>query len=490
MAHVEIYRLKKTVDPAIRDLSVFDYTVRGAGPDPIHYVREWTGEMYGTMPLTIPGRLMSEPPKDYHGGEIRNGDIVVVDGTAYFMDCLQGSKFIELDSFDAGSVRQAQLRPPAEVIPEDADKAETDYPAEEPGGFDDGQLRVFYAAVEGGLAAENTGMAGLINITENPDCFDLLSAFTEREYGVPAAPAPDRDTEPEVKPVMVQNTDLAALLLAMHAVGGDYMRDAGHNVKTLAAGGDDFFIMANAGMLVVTPARPVFRRDTHEHEMWMQPDKSPDIRTFVMSVTGREDGRITGNVFEAGLYDLQDCIRDSSFFFTHLDAEMKNGASRRFTLEEWDAMDRYDRDRLKSWVKHCDPADEARIETRLDVLRRDALETGRPGTAGEFLSEINRGFMSRAENPPPDMLRVAPEAAREILAQNAAHVFRLMPNNTEPLPPIDALKIGQYPVCNEFAVRRRDWEGIEKWARRASGEMLRQNGRGLRDKSEHKGEEL
>ena len=94
MAHVEIYKLKKTAPQQIRDYSVFDYMAQGVAPDPMHYVKEWAGEMHGTLPLTIPGRLMLEPPKDYYGGDIKNGDIAVVNGTAYYMDRLQGSKFI------------------------------------------------------------------------------------------------------------------------------------------------------------------------------------------------------------------------------------------------------------------------------------------------------------------------------------------------------------------------------------------------------------
>jgi hypothetical protein len=307
-----------------------------------------------------------------------------------------------------------------------------------------------------------------------------------RSPAVPMTSAP----EPVIKPVMVHNTDLAALLLEMHAVGGDYMRDAAHNIKALANKGDDFFIMANAGMLIVAPVDLVFRRDTHEFEMWMTAYKSPDVRTFVMSVTGRDGGRITGNLFEADLYDLQDYVRENSFFFTHLDAEMKGGAARRFTLEEWDAMDQFDRSQLKSWAKHYDPADEGKLAAYLSVLRRAAPENRQPVAAGEFLSEINRQFMERASNPQPDMLRVAPEAAKEILAQSAADVFRLMPNDMEKLSPIDAIKVGQYSAGNEFAVRRCDWAGIEKWAQMASGDILRQNERGDRDKSKHRGEEL
>jgi hypothetical protein len=65
-----------------------------------------------------------------------------------------------------------------------------------------------------------------------------------------------------------------------------------------------------------------------------------------------------------------------------------------------------------------------------------------------------------------------------------------MPNDMERLSPIDAVKVMAYQSCREFAIRCYDWAGIEKWAQRAAKEILRQNERGERDKSRHKGEEL
>ena len=107
MAQVEIYKLRKTVPREIRECSAFDFMYRGTAPDPAHYTKEWEGQMHGTLPLTIPGRLMLETPKDYHGGDIKNGDIAVVNGTPFYFDKLEGSKFIELDTFDGSKVREA-----------------------------------------------------------------------------------------------------------------------------------------------------------------------------------------------------------------------------------------------------------------------------------------------------------------------------------------------------------------------------------------------
>ena len=293
------------------------------------------------------------------------------------------------------------------------------------------------------------------------------------------------------QPVMVKNTDLAALLLEMHAVCGDYMKDAKYNIRTLANKGDDFFMMMNSQMLAITPANQLFHWDTTEHEAWMLAGDTPDVRTFVLSVTDRSGGRITGNLFEADLYALQDYIQGNSFLFTHLDAEMKDGTTRRFSLAEWGGMDRYGRDQLKSWTKHYDPVDEAKLTTYLGVLRWAVEENKAAVSPGEFLMQINAPYMAQARNVERGMLRLAPGAAKEILAQDAAPVMRLLFYGMEKLMPVDAAKTGLWISPDfEFAIHPRDCAGLEKWAQRAAGEMLRQAERGERDKGKSHGEEL
>ena len=79
MAYVEIYKLRKTVPREIREYSLFDFMDINKSPNPAHYIKEWAGQMHGTLPMTLSGRLMLEPPANYHGGEIENGDIAIVD---------------------------------------------------------------------------------------------------------------------------------------------------------------------------------------------------------------------------------------------------------------------------------------------------------------------------------------------------------------------------------------------------------------------------
>jgi len=240
---------------------------------------------------------------------------------------------------------------------------------------------------------------------------------------------------------------LSELLLEMHTLGGDYMKEAKHNLQILAEGGNEFFIMMNDHMLTVTPAEPIFHKDTAEHETWMTMDRTPDVRTFVMSVTERDGGRVLGTLCEADLAALQNSIRFNS-------------------------------------IKHDTPADEGKLAAFLDVLRWAVGENRRAIPTGLFLQQINERYMAQSHAPQPGWFRVSSEAARDLLAQDAANIFKAYPEPSARLMPIDAAKASLWTAGKfEFFVRHDECEKIERWARRAAGEMLRQSERGERSKS-------
>lgn len=105
MAEIEIYKLKKTVDPDVRDYGMFEFFGAG-GPFPQNYVREWAGDPNVGNLETLCGRLMLNPPADYHGGPLDKGDIAVINGDAYFLDRESGYKFEAVD-FDTSAIKDA-----------------------------------------------------------------------------------------------------------------------------------------------------------------------------------------------------------------------------------------------------------------------------------------------------------------------------------------------------------------------------------------------
>jgi hypothetical protein len=282
----------------------------------------------------------------------------------------------------------------------------------------------------------------------------------------------------------VTDTDLSSLMMQMHSLGGDYMCEAKYSINALASKGDDFIVMAQPEFLSVTSVDQALRRDTSEHQSWTQRDKLPDgARLFILSVTSREDEKITGNLCELDFLALRGFLQIFSISFSHIDAEMQDGTSRKITLDEYNRMDPADRSQIKSYLRHYTPADKENFGTSLETLRWTVQERRQAITPEELVARMNAEYMTQAEYPQSDMLRVAREAAQEILAQNIVPVFRLMENGAEKLSPIAAIKTGLWFTSeNEFAIRREDLPDVGKWAGRSAADILRQTERGEKEK--------
>jgi hypothetical protein len=105
MAQIEIYKIKKTADPKIKDFGMFEFFGSG-GPYPENYVREWSGELDSGDLETLFGKFSMNPPKGYHGGALGKSDIAVVDGKAYFLD-RNDYYSLEQINFDTSSIKDA-----------------------------------------------------------------------------------------------------------------------------------------------------------------------------------------------------------------------------------------------------------------------------------------------------------------------------------------------------------------------------------------------
>ena len=269
-----------------------------------------------------------------------------------------------------------------------------------------------------------------------------------------------------------------------------YMRDAKDNLQTLAIGGtDDFLVMANNEVMDVVPAWEVYHHSLIRYT-WLQADLPPDTRTFAISITSRDEGHIVGNLYSIDLALTQNSIRKYTPDFTHVDIVLEGGENITLTAEQWQEADEHIITPIMSSEYRYDPADEDRLTTYLDAIRWTREDCGKAVTAAEFIAAVNATYMAQTNSPQHNMLRVAPDAAKEILAQNAAHVFWISLDGTKRLTPVDAAKAGMWPKGREFGVMRSDLAGLEKWARRASADILRQAERNAPDRSKNKGTEL
>ena len=82
---------------------------------------------------------------------------------------------------------------------------------------------------------------------------------------------------------------------------------------------------------------------------------------------------------------------------------------------------------------------------------------------------MNAAYMERAENPQQDMFRIPLVTARDMLSHGDAGVFRLLPEGAKQLSPLDAMQSRGglwYPQYREFAIKKEDISGMDKWADR------------------------
>ena len=320
---------------------------------------------------------------------------------------------------------------------------------------------------EMGYITKTTRLSDIYHgLQDIPDKYRLLPKSNESIWGFEETP----------ERVMVQNTDLSALLLEMHAVCGDYMCDAKYNVA-LMKNCDEFFVLDKGCMLMVYPANLLYYSDTYEHELWQSLTDSPDYKAYFMSVESRENGQVIGSLYEAEVSSIQDSIQTLGIDFTHIDAEMKDGTNCSFTHAEWKSMEQLERDQLKSCVKHYSSSDKALLSSFTSNLGSllSCKSIHDSMTTHEFLHRINKSYMDKAANKKTGMIRITLDVARELLTQNESDVYRMTAKGTEKLLPLDAVKTGLwYSFDREFAIKPNDLKGLEKWAKRTAGDFIQQ----------------
>jgi hypothetical protein len=284
--------------------------------------------------------------------------------------------------------------------------------------------------------------------------------------------------DPSVSFIKVTDVNMFTLLLEMHALGGNYTQDAKHNLQALMSG--DCFITVTAEKLTVFPAAEVLHLDS-EANRGIHAACDADARVFFVGMIG---GGYLGNIQELVTGEIKDGVRNMSYDAVQIDVDFKDGTNRVFSPVVWSGLPNSERDRVAGAIERFDPIDKQNAETYLNAFRRDGESLGNAVTAGDFLAGLNADFMARAQNRQPDMLRVARDAAQEMLA-HGAEVYRLMPECAVKLSPLDAMKSRGlwYSEHREFAIKRDGLEGLEKWAERKAGDIERQIERGALGKS-------
>jgi hypothetical protein len=290
------------------------------------------------------------------------------------------------------------------------------------------------------------------------------------------------------QPAVVKDVDLAPFLVKLHALTGCPQRNANHALGTLTAlRSTEYLLLLDGINSYLTEAAHVYRNGSETFEAWM--DGSDKARAFAIHITDVH-GRLTGDVAAPDYMKHRYEVLNAIIRPDHIEAVFKDGSEKTFTPEEWASLPPIERDGAATWTRHFKPED-LQSARRLPEDNRTAHEEhGKPVDEADFLAEMNAAYMKQSENPQPDMLRVSQETAKEMLARGDAEVYRLLPSGAEKLSPMDAVKSGGLWYMNnrEFAIRREDIAGLDKWAERTAETAMRRMERGEHKKSQ--GEEL
>jgi hypothetical protein len=285
----------------------------------------------------------------------------------------------------------------------------------------------------------------------------------------------------------VTNVELAPFLAKLHAVAGEYPRDAGYNLKTLAAlRSGEYLLLLDSQNAFLTEAAHVYKRRTTAFDIWTGASETPGTKAFSIHVTEVRD-RIIGDVEELDLVQRQRDIISHSIHPAAVEATLRDGGTVEYAPAEWEGLPPQEKDRVESWRRQFRDEDYSGVHQHLAKIS-DGHSEAKAVSAYEFLVGINAAYMESARCTTTGFLRVSQETAKEILACGDAEVFHLSPEGATRLEQIDAVKSGLwFSEHREFAIRREDLPKLDGWAERTSAELLRQAERAGHQKSNELG---
>ncbi|MCL2853894.1 MAG: hypothetical protein FWE20_12885, partial [Defluviitaleaceae bacterium] len=320
--------------------------------------------------------------------------------------------------------------------------------------------------------------------------------FTEQGYLTGGEGLRDIYREPHDIPIahriysppmpMVENVELSSLLMKMHALGGEYMQRTDNNINTfINRQSDELLLLTDGNDIRLTSTLSAYFRDTDEHNKWKHTASTPETRAFVVLPGENGDKFAIGNLVEVSFPDQKRDILDNSVWFEQVEVVRRDGTEQLLSRDEWENLSASDITNIVSSRRLYDESTLSGLHAHVEDIHKQRTANVKAISADELLAYINNSYMARAECPKPDMLRVTREAATELLARGDADVYRLSHGGAQRLSPMDAVKTKGlwFPSNREFAIRREDATGLDKWAERKTGDIMRQAERGEQKRS-------
>lgn len=271
----------------------------------------------------------------------------------------------------------------------------------------------------------------------------------------------------------VQNTDITDFVYKLHALAGDYLRDAEYNLHALDNEAcADFVVLMSDQSIRLEDAAFAYQKGMDLNQSLFTSEYRNE-RAFLLQVEHREVGRAYGDVL---LLDCDTLRRDvSAHAISPVDvtATGKDGTEASMSFEKWASLELYEKDALQSWVYRFAPEDRKALGQHQSEFFAHWMGRADMMKSSDLLLRLNTHYMMGAQNPQWDMYRIPQETARQMLLNNDAPVHRLLPGGAEQLQPIAAVKTGLwYSSCCEFAVKPEDLPGLDRACKRQTERIM------------------
>lgn len=265
--------------------------------------------------------------------------------------------------------------------------------------------------------------------------------------------------------------DLTNFLAKAHALGGDFLSDAPRNLSTLEARrSSEYLMLMSDRHIVLTEAAHAYRYESEQFHDFTVSSEFLNARAFALHITDVHQPHVMGHAVEVDVQTLREDILQHYIYPVGIHAVKKSGQEVSFSPEQWNGMSVTDRDQIQSWTRRFEPGAHSLVFRHLEDIRDQHEQSGKAVSPEELLSAMNAAYMERAENPQVAMIRIPLVTAREMLAHGDAEVFRLLPEGTKQLTALDAMHSRGglwYQQYREFAIKKEDISGMNKWASRA-----------------------
>lgn len=264
---------------------------------------------------------------------------------------------------------------------------------------------------------------------------------------------------------LIRDTDLGVFAYELHILAGDFLRESEFNLRTLATntGVDSIAIMGKRHMWL---SDAVFAYcSTGDLRQMALTTEYIGARAFLFHADRKEDGHLYGDVLMMDLDTLRQDMKENTLYPGGVSMERKDGSRVTVSLEEWNAMELYEKDALKSWGFAYEPEQVAEWQNHYSIMFSQWKDQAFSYMPQDLEERLNMGYMEDAQNPDMDKYRIPlGTAGRCFLTERPRSTASCLPGRKSWLPLRRSLRASGMKITGNLPLHRRTWALWISWS--------------------------